>query len=106
MEIGCFTDDGFLFSRSVTISFMKRERTVRMKLCRPACFSKPVELDGIKIRVVQLSPDSRESDRVPVPEQVPAKQPGSSGENTEKLFPAFSIINEYLFTATSLRACR
>jgi len=39
----------------------------------PGLFSKPVELDGIKIRVVDLLPDAEEFDGVAVPEPAPDK---------------------------------
>jgi len=42
---------------------MNIDKRARMKLPEAGLFSKPVELDGIKIRVVELLPDAEEFDR-------------------------------------------
>jgi hypothetical protein len=46
---------------------------VRTKLLKSGLLPKPVELDGIKIRVVELLPYAEEFDSVPVPETVSRK---------------------------------
>lgn len=43
------------------------------KTVEAGLFSKPVELDGIKIRVVELLPDAEKLNRVTVPEPAPDK---------------------------------